>query len=209
MRSYPTVALETESVILDSSRIGLYILPKYKRKTINTPALNWPRNASRAPYPSTRHVPMETMTSTMGESFAFRLRASSAVSTFSKLCDSNLDTSKSSRANALTTRTEVNTSCTAETSSLSFFRTRREAFLIRRVNEYTSVKSTGATESAISVNRQFTYSITPIMPTRVNTLTIMPRSAELMKSCTAPISLVTLLIKSPVRAWSCSANDIL
>jgi hypothetical protein len=41
------MALETESVILDSSRIGLYILPKYKRKTISTPALNSPRSAKR------------------------------------------------------------------------------------------------------------------------------------------------------------------
>src|SRR5258708_40200305 len=57
--------------------MGLYILPRYKRNAITPPALSWPLNARRAPYPSTRQVPIATMTSTIGESFAFMLRASS------------------------------------------------------------------------------------------------------------------------------------
>src|SRR5256885_7740972 len=39
----------------------------YRRKTMRTPALNSPARARRAPYPSTRHVPMATMTSTTGD----------------------------------------------------------------------------------------------------------------------------------------------
>mgnify|MGYP003693537913 CR=1 FL=1 len=34
--------------------------------------------------------------------------------------------------------------------------------------------ATGAIESEMSVNRQFRYSITPMMPTRVSTLVTMP-----------------------------------
>src|SRR5580698_9553852 len=39
--------------------------------------------------------------------------------------------------------------------------------------------------------------MTPIMPTRVMTFTSMPSSAELMKSWTASMSLVTRVIRSP------------
>ena len=49
--------------------------------------------------------------------------------------------------------------------------------------------------------------MTPIMPTSVITLTSMPSSAELMKSWTASMSLVTRVIRSPLRVWSCSARD--
>ena len=82
----------------------------------------------------------------------------------------------------MTTRIDEKTSSTIDTSSLSFFLTSRDAFLMRRVKTYTTRKSTGATESEISVKRQFRYSITPMMPTRVRTLVTMPRSAEVTKS---------------------------
>ncbi len=39
--------------------------------------------------------------------------------------------------------------------------------MIRRVKTYTTRNSTGATASEISVKRQFRYSMTPMMPTRV------------------------------------------
>ena len=83
------MALETVSVIFDRSRMGLYMLPRYNKNTISTPALSCPASASRAPYPSTRQVPIATMISTTGESFALTLRACSPASTFAKLSDSN------------------------------------------------------------------------------------------------------------------------
>ena len=49
MRSKPTTAFDTVSVIFDRSRIGLYIFPRYSRNTIRTPALSFPPRASRAP----------------------------------------------------------------------------------------------------------------------------------------------------------------
>ena len=49
--------------------------------------------------------------------------------------------------------------------------------------------------------------MTPIMPTSVMTFTSMPSRAELMKSWTASISLVTRVIRSPLRDWSCSDSD--
>ena len=94
-----------------------------------------------------------------------------------------------------------------ESSSPSFFRTSREAFLIRRVKTYTTRKSSGAIESEMSVKRQFRYSITPTMPTSVRTLVTMPSSAEVTKSWIVSMSLVTRLIRSPVRVSSCSASD--
>jgi hypothetical protein len=69
-----------------------------------------------------------------------------------------------------------------DSSSLSFFLTSRDAFLIRRVKTYTTKKSTGAIDSEIRVKRQFKYRITPMMPTSVRTLVTMPRRAEVTKS---------------------------
>ena len=45
---------------------------------MSTPALSCPASASRAPYHSTRQVPIATITSTTGASLALRLRASQA-----------------------------------------------------------------------------------------------------------------------------------
>jgi hypothetical protein len=69
----------------------------------------------------------------MGASLALTVRASRPASTFARLSVSNRFCSKSSRANACTTRMEVSTSSTIDNSSLSFLRTAREAFLMRRV----------------------------------------------------------------------------
>jgi transposase len=109
-------------------------------------------------------------------------RARSDASTFSRLWRSKRRSSWSSRAKALTTRIEEKTSSTIEASSLSVRRTSREAVLIRRVNAYTTRKRTGAMDRAIRVKRQFTYSITPMIPTRVRALVRMPKSAKVMKS---------------------------
>src|ERR1017187_758697 len=49
---------------------------------------------------------------------------------------------------------------------------------------------------------QLMQNMTPIMPTRVNALTSMPSNAEPMKSSTASMSLVTRVIRSPVRVSS-------
>ncbi len=87
----------------------------------------------RPPYQRTRLVPIATRISTSGASFAFMLRARSAMSTLSRLCSSNLCCSNSSRANARMTRIDEKLSCRTETISPSFFLTSRDACLIRRV----------------------------------------------------------------------------
>ena len=89
MRSYPTIAFEAVSVIFERSRMGLYILPRYRRNTMSTPALSPPAIASRAPYQSTRQVPAATITSTSGASLALRLRACIPASTLARLSTSN------------------------------------------------------------------------------------------------------------------------
>ena len=49
---------------------------------------------------------------------------------------------------------DVSASSTTDSSSPSFARTAREAFLMRPVKLYTTTKSTGITDSAMSVKRQ-------------------------------------------------------
>ena len=78
---------------------------------------------------------------------------------------------------------------------------------MRRVKAYTTRNSTGATDSEMSVNCQFRYSITATMPTSVSTLVTMPRSADVTKSWTLSMSLVTRPMRSPVRFSSCSARE--
>ena len=51
--------------------------------------------------------------------------------------------------------------------------------------------------------------ITVIMPAMVTTSTTMPSMAEVTKSWMASISLVTRLIRSPVRASSCWESESL
>ena len=48
---------------------------------MSMPALRRPSSANRPPYPRTKQVPIATMTSTRGESLAFKLRAHRAAST--------------------------------------------------------------------------------------------------------------------------------
>ncbi len=162
---------------------------------------------SRAPYHSIRQVPVATMMSTTGASFILMFRAARAASTFSRLWRSKRSSSYSSRAKALTTRIDEKTSATIDTSSLSFFRTSRDVFLMRRVKAYTTRNRIGAMESEMSVKRQFRYSITPMMPTSVSTLVTIPSSAVVTKLWTASMSLVTRPTRSPVRLTSCSASE--
>src|SRR6476646_5327312 len=48
MRSYPTSAFEYASVILESSCMGLYILPKYRMKTTSEPGERAAKNQAGA-----------------------------------------------------------------------------------------------------------------------------------------------------------------
>ncbi len=89
MRSRLTPALDTVSVIFDRSRMGLYILPRYRRNTTSAPAVNWSAMTRRAPYHSIRQVPVATMISTTGASIILMLRAARVVSTLSRLWTSN------------------------------------------------------------------------------------------------------------------------
>src|SRR5215471_4645474 len=74
IRSNPTAAFEAVSVILDRSRIGLYILPRYNRKTTSPPVVRAPLNTRFAPYHRTRQVPAATIICTTGESIALSPR---------------------------------------------------------------------------------------------------------------------------------------
>src|SRR5205085_12568919 len=97
---------------------------------------------------------------------------------------------------------DESTSSTTEKTWLSFLRTAREAFLIRRVNVNTTRNNTGATESAMRVNCQFSQNITATMPTRVSALMNVLRRLEVIKLWILSMSLVTLLIRSHVRPSS-------
>ena len=106
--------------------------PRYRTKTRSAPAVRRPASTRRTPNQRTRQVPTATMMSTSGASVAFTLRARNVRSTVSWLSRSRRRSSKSSRANAFTRRTEAIDSCTTDASSLSFLLTSRAVCLMRR-----------------------------------------------------------------------------
>ena len=121
------------SRILDKSRIGLYILPRYQMKRMSEPALRASLKTIRPPNHNTMHVPTATIISTAGPSLALRPRRPNAILIDSRLCSARRRCSYSSDAKAFTTWIADNTSWISETISPSFFRTSRETFLILRV----------------------------------------------------------------------------